>query len=278
MPSHNLVNILHIHTPFENQPEAGKSIILSPHNDLVQNMYFDGYELTPFNNKGKRSFFGVISLYNPPQSTLTQITRPRVQALSHPLQKIYLATIDVKVKELNNPAQIRIPATFLKKQEESKDQIAIERSLIRTAIANNTPVEDFCFDADVPLRSKRVSKFGSFRSLPNGYKYFHTGTDLRARTPVPIYAMAEGKVALAQKFVVPGNAVVIDHGNSIFSKYYHLSSILVEPGEKIKKGTMVGKSGGTGRVEAPHLHWEVSWKGIPTDPEDFLKTLKSVCI
>src|SRR5690606_12376153 len=158
------------------------------------------------------------------------------------------------------------------------DQIATERGLIKSALANDTPLKEFCFDVDRPIKSARVSKFGSFRRLPNGYKYFHTGLDLRARRPSPIYAMADGTVALAQKFVVPGNAVIIDHGNSIFSKYYHLSSILTNPNDTVKKGTMIGKSGNTGRVEAPHLHWEVTWKGIPTDPIAFLNTMKSLCL
>jgi murein DD-endopeptidase MepM/ murein hydrolase activator NlpD len=89
--------------------------------------------------------------------------------------------------------------------------------------------------------------------------------------------MAEGKVALSRHFHVPGNAVIIDHGNSIFSKYYHLSELSVKEGTSVLKGALIGKSGGTGRVEAPHLHWEITWRGIPMDPLSFLKLSKDIC-
>src|SRR5690606_29270728 len=162
-----------IQTTVNITPEAGKPIVVKAENALIQNMYFDGYELTEINARGKRLFFGVISLYNSADSLFTQITKPQTKSIvSHPTQKIYLASTKVLTKDLNNPAHIRIPASFLKKQEDEKDQIAIERSIIKSALANDNPLKEFCFDTDVPINSKRVSKFGSFRRLPNGYKYF----------------------------------------------------------------------------------------------------------
>lgn len=159
-----------------------------------------------------------------------------------------------------------------------EDQIQLERELIRSTILKETPGETLCFDTQLPVESVRTSKFGSYRRLPTGLQYFHTGLDLRARTGTPIYAMADGAVAIAQFMNVPGNAVILDHGNSIFSKYYHLSELLVSPGQKVKKGDLIGKAGDTGRVEAAHLHWEVSWKGVVTDPKVFLDTLKTACL
>lgn len=278
-PSFDLTLIRTVYKTIEAAPEAGKPFTVTAEDTLVTKMYFDGYELTPVRIADKPLYFGVVSLYNSEQSLFTQMTNPTPAGfLSHPKQTVYLAPTNVKTKSLNNPSHIRIPASFIQKQEAEKDRIAQERSLIKDSITKSSLKDEFCFKTDLPIQSQKVSDFGSFRRLPNGFKYFHTGLDLRARSPRPIYSIADGKIALAQEFVVPGNAVIIDHGNSIFSKYYHLSSISVQPGEEIKKGTMIGKSGGTGRVEAPHLHWEVSWKGIPTDPLAFLETMKSVCL
>lgn len=161
--------------------------------------------------------------------------------------------------------------------QKEADQIKQEKSLIKANLLKETSANSFCFKTKIPLHSKIVSTFGSYRRLPSGQQYFHTGTDMRAATGTPIYAMADGEVVLANKFVIPGNAVFVDHGNGIYSKYFHLSEILVKPGQKIKMGELIGKSGGTGRVEAPHFHWEISWKSFPTDPMVFLNTMNAAC-
>src|SRR5690606_4184292 len=89
-PSHNIVKVLQIQTTVNITPEAGKPIVVEAENALIKNMYFDGYELTEINARGKRLFFGVISLYNPADSLFTQITKPQIKNIvSHPTQKIY---------------------------------------------------------------------------------------------------------------------------------------------------------------------------------------------
>jgi len=68
-----------------------------------------------------------------------------------------------------------------------------------------------------------------------------------------------------------GNMVEIDHGDGLATRYGHLSSILVEEGQQVEPGTLLGKLGSTGRSTGPHLHYEVRVDGEPVDPVRFLK-------
>jgi len=108
--------------------------------------------------------------------------------------------------------------------------------------------------------------------------YYHSGVDLRARTGTPIRAPASGKVLYSDFMVVPGNTVVIDHGEGILSRYMHLKNFHVSEGDSVKRGEVLGIAGDTGRVEAAHLHWEVVWKGRQTDPFNFMETWNKYCI
>jgi murein DD-endopeptidase MepM/ murein hydrolase activator NlpD len=116
-----------------------------------------------------------------------------------------------------------------------------------------------------------TSRFGSRRSY-NGsdYIYFHTGLDFCGQIGNPIYATASGVVVFAGPLTVRGNATMIDHGHGVFSAYMHQSEILVNVGDKVEQGQLIGRVGNTGRVEGPHLHFEVLVGGVQVDPLEWL--------
>jgi murein DD-endopeptidase MepM/ murein hydrolase activator NlpD len=116
------------------------------------------------------------------------------------------------------------------------------------------------------------SLFGNRRSY-NGspYDYFHTGLDFCGGVGTQIFAPAAGQVVFAGPLTVRGNATVINHGWGIYSAYMHQSEILVDVGEKVEPGQVIGLVGGTGRVTGPHLHWEIWAGGIQVDPMDWLE-------
>jgi hypothetical protein len=115
------------------------------------------------------------------------------------------------------------------------------------------------------------SRFGSRRSY-NGsaYDYFHTGLDFCGQVDDPVYAAAPGVVVYAGLLTVRGNATMIDHGRGIFSAYMHQSEILVNAGDRVIEGQLIGRVGNTGRVEGPHLHFEVIVGGVQVDPLNWL--------
>ncbi len=90
-------------------------------------------------------------------------------------------------------------------------------------------------------------------------RMFHRGIDLQARKGTPVYAAAPGKVMYARRSRYKGNTILIDHGDGTKTVYMHLQSILVKRGARVGAGQVIARSGATGRVTGPHLHFEV-WK------------------
>ncbi len=116
-----------------------------------------------------------------------------------------------------------------------------------------------------------ASRFGSRRSY-NGsdYKYYHTGIDYCGQVGDPIYAAASGVVVFTGLLTVRGNAIMIDHGRGVYTAYMHQSEILVNIGDHVEQGQLIGRVGNTGRVEGPHLHFEVLVGGVQVDPLEWL--------
>lgn len=122
--------------------------------------------------------------------------------------------------------------------------------------------------------------FGNRRSY-NGspYNYFHTGLDFCYNYNLEvneIYAPADGIVVYADgPLVVRGFATMIDHGWGVYTGYLHQEKILVQVGERVKAGQLIGIVGVTpknmGRVSGPHLHFEVWVGGVQVDPLDWLE-------
>ncbi|MEK7682668.1 MAG: M23 family metallopeptidase, partial [Chloroflexota bacterium] len=96
--------------------------------------------------------------------------------------------------------------------------------------------------------------------------YYHTGLDLHGSSTTPVLAPAIGRVAFADNLTVRGNATYLDHGGGVYSGFLHQSQILVQVGDPVVQGQIIGYVGDTGRVTGPHLHWEVWVGGVPVDP------------
>jgi murein DD-endopeptidase MepM/ murein hydrolase activator NlpD len=99
---------------------------------------------------------------------------------------------------------------------------------------------------------------------------FHTGLDFAGGEGLQIFAPAAGKVVFAAPLTVRGNAVIIDHGLGVYSGFWHQSELLVNVGDIVAQGQVIGLVGGTGRVTGAHLHWEVWVNGIQVNPLDWL--------
>ncbi len=129
----------------------------------------------------------------------------------------------------------------------------------------------------VPLRKplngelQITSTFG-YRTDPFlGRPALHSGVDLREEYGTPARATAAGVVTSAGPIGGYGNMVEVDHGGGLATRYAHLSSIAVSPGQQISPGAVVGRVGSTGRSTGPHLHYEVRIDGEPVDPARFLR-------
>lgn len=116
-----------------------------------------------------------------------------------------------------------------------------------------------------------TSPFGTRRTYNGGaLAGYHAGQDFGVPPGITVTAPAAGIVALAEPLQVRGNAVIIDHGHGLLSGYWHLSQILVQVGQPIQVGDVIGLVGNTGLSTGAHLHWEVHIYGIAVDPMQFV--------
>jgi murein DD-endopeptidase MepM/ murein hydrolase activator NlpD len=99
---------------------------------------------------------------------------------------------------------------------------------------------------------------------------FHTGLDFCGGEGLQIFAPAPGTVVFAAPLTVRGNATIIDHGWGVYSGFWHQSEILVNVGETVAQGQVIGVVGGTGRVTGAHLHWELWVNGVQVNPLTWL--------
>ncbi|RME86445.1 MAG: LysM peptidoglycan-binding domain-containing protein [Caldilineae bacterium] len=114
---------------------------------------------------------------------------------------------------------------------------------------------------------QRTSPFGTRRSYDGGpVSSYHAGTDWSAPEGTAIQAPAPGVVVLAEPLTVRGGAVIIDHGQGVFSNFWHLSEIRVQVGDRVQQGEVVGLVGTTGLSTGAHLHWELRVYGVAVDP------------
>jgi hypothetical protein len=122
-----------------------------------------------------------------------------------------------------------------------------------------------------PVSGAVSSLFGTFRNYNEGQlSGRHTGLDLRGPVGTPVLSPARGRVVLAEPLTVRGNCIWLDHGWGVYSGYFHLSEIVVAPGDLVERGAQLGAVGATGRVTAPHLHWELRVLGAPAHPVQFV--------
>lgn len=114
------------------------------------------------------------------------------------------------------------------------------------------------------------SRFG-FRSDPfTGKQTFHNGLDILVPVGTPVYATGDGVVAAVQQQRGFGRVVKIDHGNGLVTVYAHLSAVSVRQGDSVLRGRLIAESGASGRVSAPHLHYEVHLHGRPVNPSLYI--------
>lgn len=123
----------------------------------------------------------------------------------------------------------------------------------------------------VPGSGVRTSTFGAWRTLNGGYRSRHLGVDYAARKGAAVKAIQDGEVTVVRDGFLTGGTVVVVHGAGIASTYFHLDDIKVAVGDKIKRGTLLGKVGLTGRTTGPHIHVGIWVPGSFIDPEVFLR-------
>ena len=206
------------------------------------NIYRIYFNTTPISEEERKAGFGGVNRYKDLQgfnnSELMENTTKRV---------------DILTKELVIQSKSLDEIVALAKQKEK----------LLAAIPAIQPVKN----EDL---KQMASGFG-YRSDPfTKIRKFHYGMDFTARTGTPIYATGDGVVYKADASLSGyGNHIQIQHGYGYKTLYAHLSKYKCRPGQRVKRGDIIGYVGSTGRSQAPHLHYEVFKNGERVNPLNF---------
>jgi murein DD-endopeptidase MepM/ murein hydrolase activator NlpD len=125
-----------------------------------------------------------------------------------------------------------------------------------------------------PVSNEKLTRIASgfnYRIHPiYKIRHFHTGIDFTAPRGTEIYATGDGTVTVVDRLSRGyGNHVVINHGYGYETLYAHMSRFNVKPGQKVKRGDVIGYVGSTGTSTAPHCHYEVIKNGEKINPINF---------
>lgn len=126
-----------------------------------------------------------------------------------------------------------------------------------------------------PLDFRRISSNFNPRRLHPIFKTArpHRGIDYAAPTGTPVWSSGNGRVIASGYSKANGNYIVIQHGNSIQTKYLHLHKRYVKKGQKVKQKQKIGTVGSTGYSTGPHLHYEFLMSGVHRNPRTIVNKL-----
>jgi murein DD-endopeptidase MepM/ murein hydrolase activator NlpD len=159
-----------------------------------------------------------------------------------------------------------IPSDSTQASDEAQELFSDLEELVRLHhIVNAMPLSS-------PIKgATEQSGFGHRFDPFNNHLAFHSGLDLAGPVDSKVFATADGLVSAAERDGSYGNMVDIEHSNGLSTRYGHLSEILVNVGNKVHKGDIIGIQGSTGRSTGPHLHYEVRYNDQPMNPKNFLQ-------
>jgi murein DD-endopeptidase MepM/ murein hydrolase activator NlpD len=159
-----------------------------------------------------------------------------------------------------------LPESFVTPPADVLDRIKRESASIKDA---RESASDFAFFADGfewPVAGIVSSLYGSQRILNGQPRAPHLAVDIAAPTGTPIRSAAPGIVTLIGDLYFDGMFTILDHGQGVSTCYAHQDRILVNKGDMVERGQVIGEVGRTGRVTGPNLHWGMNWFQLDLDP------------
>jgi murein DD-endopeptidase MepM/ murein hydrolase activator NlpD len=178
-----------------------------------------------------------------------------------------LAARRVRVGAYPYPTQrLEVEEKYVAPPPEERARIAREAGRVAALWPLETP-RRFTLPLAAPLAPlPEPARFGARRVFNGQPRSPHSGADFAAAPGTLVRAVADGRVALAEEQYFAGRAVYVDHGDGLISMSFHLSEALVRPGEEVRRGQPIGRTGATGRVTGPHFHFGLRWHGARVDP------------
>jgi murein DD-endopeptidase MepM/ murein hydrolase activator NlpD len=167
--------------------------------------------------------------------------------------------------------KLSVEGRFTEPNPEQQKQIAEGVQIKKDYLTRVTPEREWSGQFTAPAEAEISDVFGSERIFNGKTSSPHQGLDFRVPSGTPVAAMNSGTVLLARPLYFEGNFIVLDHGQGLLTLYLHLSEFKVKEGDQVKRGQVIGLSGGTGRATGPHLHVAVRWQGTYLDPAQLMR-------
>jgi murein DD-endopeptidase MepM/ murein hydrolase activator NlpD len=173
------------------------------------------------------------------------------------IQYLFIKDVFVKAEKIKNRLDI---------ETQSMEQLKTELSKKQRMWASRPAIQ--------PINNKDLKQlhtiFGMRMHPTLGYIRPHNGLDFTAPPGSPVYATGDA-VVMYTGYSTYGNVIYLDHGFGFETRYAHLTKYIVEPGQVIKRGQIIGYVGNTGVSAGPHLHYEVHYKNIAINPINFFQ-------
>ncbi|MGE5372984.1 MAG: peptidoglycan DD-metalloendopeptidase family protein [Solirubrobacterales bacterium] len=221
----------------------------------------------------------VLTVNRPPVAVETVVVGDKKQAIPFTTRVVYDASLrsGVKEKQAGQEGEKQVQYVLTK-----RNGVVVENKTISERVLKK-PVDQIIARTrsgqPVMVASRGLtSMIGGYIwptiagiSSPFGGGRHHTGVDIDGDSGDPIRAAKSGTVTYASRYKAYGNLITIDHGDGTQTRYAHCSKILVEVGQKVKQGELIGNVGSTGRSTGSHLHFEVVQNGIFCNPMKVLR-------
>ncbi len=174
----------------------------------------------------------------------------------------------IRIHRHTYPAQyLKLPKNYVELTPAELQRAEKEQAQLDRLFAVDTMPPLWSGDFIMPLRGIITAPFGGRRFLNGEPRSPHTGIDIAARAGAPVVATNRGIVCFTGNLFFGGNSIIIDHGQGIYSMYFHLDKYAVKNGEQVNKGQIIGYAGNSGRVTGAALHFGVRIMDSKIDPQ-----------
>lgn len=179
-----------------------------------------------------------------------------------------LTSVTIDVRSHVYPSQyLRLPPDFVNLTPAELKRARREQAELDAIFTNDTTPRMWKGAFVIPLHGIVTTPFGVRRFLNGEPREPHTGIDIAGKAGTPVAATNNGIVCFEGNLFFGGDSILINHGQGIYSMYFHLEKYAVRDGAYVNKGQTIGYIGDTGRVTGPSLHFGVRIMDSKVDPE-----------
>ena len=178
-------------------------------------------------------------------------------------KKIYWLKI---LKKDFGTQKLSLPRRMVELDKETLSRVRKESKRVKTIWPKDTKKRLWQQKFIMPLKGEVISPFGVRRILNDLPRSPHSGVDLRAKMGEKVQCSNTGIVVHVDEMYFSGKSVIVDHGQGLYTMYFHLSRIAVKKGQHVERGEILGLAGSSGRATGPHLHWGVRLRGARVNP------------